>query len=174
MNLHVLFLGQPHDSCLFVWHFHLMEVSGVCYDGLDAYLVMYILHEFKTGCVSQSGYLALISWCSYVEILHMDSANCVINSGIPFESNIHSIVVRGRLTHSLATTRSVFWWIPCPPDLAYRETRRSAPMCTLTPWICQTLPCLGSVACTEDPGCHWEGVCDHLEQPPSNPAMQLR
>ena len=94
MNLHVLFLGQPHDSCLFVWHFHLMEVSGVCYDGLDAYLVMYILHEFKTGCVSQSGYLALISWRSYVEILHMDSANCVINSGIPFESNIEVLLAQ--------------------------------------------------------------------------------
>ena len=94
MNLHVLFLGQPHDSCLFVWHFHLMEVSGVCYDGLDAYLVMYILHEFKTGCVSQSGCTLLVSLRASIEILHMDLANPIIISRIPFESDVHSTVVQ--------------------------------------------------------------------------------
>ena len=79
----------------------------VCHDGLDARLVMYILHKFKTCFVSYTGRPVLISLLASVEILHIDAMFLVIISRMSNECDVLSTVVRGKLTHSLATTRSV-------------------------------------------------------------------
>ena len=46
--LHELFLGQCHISCFFLRDLHCKVGPMVCYDGLDACLVMQLLHESFT------------------------------------------------------------------------------------------------------------------------------
>ena len=104
--LHVFLPGQPHVSCLSFVDLHSKVGSVVCYDGLDARLVMHVLHEFITGFVSHTSRLGLISLLASEEILHIDAMYPVIISRKSNECDVLSNVVRGRLTHSSVVTRA--------------------------------------------------------------------
>ena len=103
--LYVFFPGQPHVSCLIFVDLRTKVGSVVCYDGLDARLVMHVLHEFITGFVSHTSRPGLIYLLASEEILHIDAMYPVIISRMSNEYDVLSNVVRGRLTHSSCFTR---------------------------------------------------------------------
>jgi hypothetical protein len=86
--------GQAHLSCLSFVDLQSKEVSVVCYDGLDARLVMHVLHEFLIGSLSHPSRLWLKSLLAYEEILHIDAMYAVIILRMPNQCDVLSNVVR--------------------------------------------------------------------------------
>jgi hypothetical protein len=104
--LHVLFLGQRHISCLFLGDLFSIKHRFVCYNNLDARLVMQVLHESFTFFGSHHNHPVLKSRLASEEILHIDAMYPLNISRMSNECNALSNVVRGRLTRSSTFTRS--------------------------------------------------------------------
>jgi hypothetical protein len=67
---------------------------------------MHVLHEFITGFLSHTSRPGLKSQLASEEILHIDAMYLIIISRMSNECDVLSNVVRGRLTHSSAVTRT--------------------------------------------------------------------
>ena len=104
--LQELFPGQVHCSCLFFFNLHPSVLSIVVDDGLDARLVVHVLHELLGGFFRDGGRLGLVPLLASVEVLHIDAMYTVITSRMSSECDVLSNVVRGILTHSSPFTRS--------------------------------------------------------------------
>ena len=74
--------------------------------GLDARLVGHVLDEFPGSFVSYSIRLGLVSLLTSKEIMHIDAMYPVIISRMSNQCDVLSNVVRERLTHNSALTRS--------------------------------------------------------------------
>ena len=100
------FPGQVHCSCLFFFNLHPSVLSIVVDDGLDARLIVHVLHELLGSFFSDGGRLDLIPLLASIEVLHIDTIYTVITSRMSSECDVLSNVVRGILTHSSPFTRS--------------------------------------------------------------------
>ena len=98
--LQQLFLGQVHCSCLFFFNLHPSVLSIVVDDGLDARLVVHVLHELLGGFFRDGGRLGLVPLLASIEVLHIDAMYTVITSRMSSECDVLSNVERGVLTHS--------------------------------------------------------------------------
>ena len=104
--LQELFPGQVHCSCLFFFNLHPSVLSIVVDDGLDARLIVHVLHELLGGLFRDGLRLGLESLLASVEVLHIEAMYKVIISRMSSEGDVLSNVVRGILTHSSPFTRS--------------------------------------------------------------------
>ena len=104
--LQELFLDQVHCSCLFFFNLHPSVLSIVVDDGLDARLVVHVLHELLGGFFRDGGRLGLVPLLASIEVLHIDAMYTVITSRMSSECDVLSNVVRGILTHSSPITHS--------------------------------------------------------------------
>jgi hypothetical protein len=103
--LQVLFPGQSSVSCLSFVDLHSKDLCVVCYDSLDARLVMHVLHEFRTCFLSHTIRPGLKFRLASEEILHIDTMYPIIISRMSNEYDVLSNVVRGRLTHNSYVSR---------------------------------------------------------------------
>ena len=103
---HELVLGQVHCPCLFFFNLHGSVLSVELDDGLDARLVVHVLHELLGGLFRDGLRLGLESLLASVEVLHIEAMYKVIISRMSSEGDVLSNVVRGILTHSSPFTRS--------------------------------------------------------------------
>ena len=99
-------LGQVHCPCLFFFNLHGSVLSVELDDGLDARLVVHVLHELLGGLFRDGLRLGLESLLASVEVLHIEAMYKVIISRMSSEGDVLSNVVRGILTHSSPFTRS--------------------------------------------------------------------
>ena len=104
--LQELFPGQVHCSCLFFFNLHPSILSIVVDDGLDARLVVHVLHKLLGSFFRDGGRLGLVPLLASVEVLHIDATYAVITSRMSSECDVLSNVVREILTHSSPFTRS--------------------------------------------------------------------
>ena len=104
--LQELFPGQVHCSCLFFFNLHPSVLSIVVDDGLDARLIVHVLHELLGGFFRDGGRLGLVPLLASIEVLHIDAMYTVITSRMSSECDVLSNVVRGILTHNSPFTRS--------------------------------------------------------------------
>ena len=81
-------------------------LSIVVDDGLDARLVVHVLHELLGGFFRDGGRLGLVPLLASVEVLHIDVMYTVITPRMSSECDVLSNVVQGILTHSSPFTRS--------------------------------------------------------------------
>ena len=96
--LQELFPGQVHCSCLFFFNLHPSVLSIVVDDGLDAHLIVHVLHELLGSFFRDGGRLGLVPLLASVEVLHIDAVYIVITSRMSSECDILTNVVRGILT----------------------------------------------------------------------------
>lgn len=73
MYLQVLLPSQAHASRLIFRDPHVKEAAVVGHDGLDARLVVHVLHELFAGGVSNPSRPCLLSRLASEEILHIDA-----------------------------------------------------------------------------------------------------
>jgi len=103
---HELVLSQVHCRCLLFFNLHGSVLSVELDDGLDACLVVHVLHELLGGLFRDGLRLGLESLLASVEVLHIEAMYKVIISRMSSEGDVLSNVVQGILTHSSPFTRS--------------------------------------------------------------------
>jgi hypothetical protein len=115
--LQVLLLGHHDASCVSFGDLPSKEGRVISYDGLDARLVMHVLYEFFIDFGSHQSHHVLKSLLASEEILHIEAMYPFIISRMSNECDVLSNVVRGRLSHSSAFTRSTL----LPNSLPFRS-----------------------------------------------------